>query len=397
MGDYMSDKAELYIHIPFCVRKCLYCDFLSFPADDAIKEKYVDALCEEIMSIGEERCKASLSSVFIGGGTPSILPGGNIARIMKCVSDSFELDEDAEITIECNPGTVDDEKLRIYRECGINRISFGLQSADDGELKRLGRIHTYGDFVESYGKAVVAGFSNINVDLMSDIPGQTLESWENTLRSVCSLDPAPAHISAYSLIVEEGTPFGDMQNAGELVIPDEDTDREMYHMTSSILSGYGYARYEISNYSKPGFECRHNVGYWTGVPYYAAGIDSSSYYGHCRYADTDDIESYMRDPASEPFLIERLGKSELMSEFMILGLRMICGVSRAEFRKRFSEELDDVYGDKIKRFISEGLLTEGFSETAPGTEHETVGGVCDRIFLTERGLDLANYVMQGFI
>ena len=396
MGDYMSDKAELYIHIPFCVRKCLYCDFLSFPADDAIKEKYVDALCEEIMSIGEERCKASLSSVFIGGGTPSILPGSNIARIMKCVSDSFELDEDAEITIECNPGTVDDEKLRIYRECGINRISFGLQSADDGELKRLGRIHTYGDFVESYGKAVVAGFSNINVDLMSDIPGQTLESWENTLRSVCSLDPAPAHISAYSLIVEEGTPFGDMQNAGELVIPDEDTDREMYHMTSSILSGYGYARYEISNYSKPGFECRHNVGYWTGIPY-AAGIDSSSYYGYCRYADTDDIESYMRDPASEPFLIERLGKSELMSEFMILGLRMICGVSRAEFRKRFSEELDDVYGDKIKRFISEGLLTEGFSETAPGTEHETVGGVCDRIFLTERGLDLANYVMQGFI
>ena len=377
----MSDKAELYIHIPFCVRKCLYCDFLSFPADDAVKEKYVDALCEEIMCIGEERCKASLSSVFIGGGTPSILPGRDTERIMKCITDSFKLDEDAEITIECNPGTVDDEKLHIYRDCGINRISFGLQSADDGELKRLGRIHSYGDFVESYSKAVSAGFTNINVDLMSDIPGQTLSSWENTLRKVCSLEPAPAHISAYSLIVEEGTPFWDMQEEGKLDIPEEDTDREMYHMTSRILSEYGYARYEISNYAQPGYECRHNVGYWTGIPYYGAGIDAASYYGHCRYVNSDDIESYMKDPGACHILTEKLGNDDLMSEYMILGLRMIKGVSLSEFERRFGMPLKEKYGHQTESFIQEGLLEENG----------------DALRLSERGLDLANVVMRGFI
>ena len=377
----MSDKAELYIHIPFCVRKCLYCDFLSFPADDAVKEKYVDALCEEIMCIGEERCKASLSSVFIGGGTPSILPGRDIERIMKCITDSFKLDEDAEITIECNPGTVDDEKLHIYRDCGINRISFGLQSADDGELKRLGRIHSYGDFVESYSKAVSAGFTNINVDLMSDIPGQTLSSWENTLRKVCSLEPAPAHISAYSLIVEEGTPFWDMQEEGKLDIPEEDTDREMYHMTSRILSEYGYARYEISNYAQPGYECRHNVGYWTGIPYYGAGLDAASYYDHARYVNTDDMDSYLRDPAACHFLTERLGTDDLMSEFMILGLRMTKGVSFAEFQSRFGISLKEKYGHQAEGFIKDGLLEEK-------------GGF---LRLTDRGLDLANVVMRSFI
>ena len=377
----MSDKAELYIHIPFCVRKCLYCDFLSFPADDAVKEKYVDALCEEIMCIGEERCKASLSSVFIGGGTPSILPGRDTERIMKCITDSFKLDEDAEITIECNPGTVDDEKLHIYRDCGINRISFGLQSADDGELKRLGRIHSYGDFVESYSKAVSAGFTNINVDLMSDIPGQTLSSWENTLRKVCSLEPAPAHISAYSLIVEEGTPFWDIQEEGKLDIPEEDTDREMYHMTSRILSEYGYARYEISNYAQPGYECRHNVGYWTGIPYYGAGIDAASYYGHCRYVNSDDIESYMKDPGACHILTEKLGNDDLMSEYMILGLRMIKGVSLSEFERRFGMPLKEKYGHQTESFIQEGLLEENG----------------DALRLSERGLDLANVVMRGFI
>lgn len=376
--------AELYIHIPFCVRKCLYCDFFSFPAGDDVKEKYVEALCEEIMCIGEERCRASLSSVFIGGGTPSILPAENIERIMKCVKDCFMMDEDAEITIECNPGTVDEDKFRRYRECGINRISFGLQSADDEELKRLGRIHTYSDFGTGYKMAVSAGFTNINVDLMSDIPGQTVSSWEKTLRTVCMLDTAPAHISAYSLIVEEETPFGEMQKEGKLDIPDEDTDREMYHMTSKVLSEYGYSRYEISNYAKPGSECRHNTGYWTGVPYYAAGLDASSYYDHCRYMNTDDMDSYIREPAAGPFLIEKLGTEELMSEFMILGLRMIRGVSREEFKKRFSVELDEVYGDRIRKFISEGLLEESVMPDS-------------RIFLTERGLDLANHVMQAFI
>ena len=379
---YMSDNGfELYIHIPFCVRKCLYCDFLSFPADDAIKEKYVESLCEEIMCASEERLNASLSSVFIGGGTPSILPGEAIRKIMDCVRGAFKIDADAEITIECNPGTVSSEKLKIYRECGINRISFGLQSADDAELKRLGRIHTFGDFQSSYEMAVSAGFTNINVDLMSDIPGQTLASWEDTLRRVCGLKPAPAHISAYSLIVEEGTPFGDMQEEGTLDIPDEETDREMYHMTSRILSEYGYARYEISNYAKPGFECRHNIGYWTGVPYYGAGIDAASYYDGSRYVDTDDIESYIRDPGACHYLTEKLGTDDLMSEYMILGLRMIKGVSCSVFEERFGMPLKDKYGHRIEGFVKDGLLEENG----------------DRVKLTEKGLDLANVVMRAFI
>ncbi len=378
----MSGKGfELYIHIPFCVRKCLYCDFLSFPADDAVKEKYVEALCEEILCAGEERHGASLSSVFIGGGTPSILPGEAIRRIMECVKEAFDVEEDAEITIECNPGTVCEENLRIYAECGINRISLGLQSADDIELKRLGRIHTFDDFVKSYEMAVSSGISNINVDLMSDIPGQTLSSWESTLRKVCSLEPAPAHISAYSLIVEEGTPFWDMQEEGKLDIPEEDTDREMYHMTSRILSEYGYARYEISNYAQPGYECRHNVGYWTGIPYYGAGLDAASYYDHARYVNTDDMDSYLRDPAACHFLTEKLGTDDLMSEFMILGLRMTKGVSFAEFQSRFGISLKEKYGHQAEGFIKDGLLEEK-------------GGF---LRLTDRGLDLANVVMRSFI
>ena len=379
--DMMNNGFELYIHIPFCVKKCLYCDFLSFSADAEIKEKYVRALCEEIISAGEERQGVSLSSVFIGGGTPSILPKEAISKIMECIRENFVICKDAEITIECNPGTVDAEKLGIYRECGINRISFGLQSAQDDELKRLGRIHTFDDFVSSYESAVEAGFTNINVDLMSDIPGQTVKSWEDTLRKVCGLEHAPAHISAYSLIVEEDTPLGEMQSEGKLDIPDEDTDREMYHMTPRILSEFGYGRYEISNYSKPGFECRHNVGYWTGVPYYGAGIDAASYYDHSRYVNTDDIESYMRDPVSCHYLTEKLGSEDLMSEYMILGLRMTKGVSFSEFERRFCISMKEKYGHQIAGFEKDGLLISAG----------------DSLKLTEKGLDLANVVMRGFI
>ncbi len=377
----MITKSELYIHIPFCVRKCLYCDFLSFSADEKTKEKYIDALCEELMFIGKERCKASLSSVFIGGGTPSVLPAELIVRVMNCVKENFTLDGDAEVTIECNPGTVDEDKLKAFYECGINRISFGLQSVHDEELKKLGRIHAFEDFQRSYEAAVKAGFTNINVDLMSDIPGQSVESWTKTLKTICELKPAPSHISAYSLIVEEGTPFADMAEDGKLDIPDEDTDREMYHMTSKILSEYGYERYEISNYAKPGSECRHNLGYWTGVTYYGAGLGAASYYGGCRFTNTSDLPVYMDDPIDSFKLDEKLTKADKMSEFMILGLRLTKGVNTEEFKDRFERKLSDVYGREIERFMSEGLLEEDGK----------------MLFLTEQGLDLANHVMQAFI
>ncbi|MBP8969431.1 MAG: oxygen-independent coproporphyrinogen III oxidase [Lachnospiraceae bacterium] len=377
----MITKSELYIHIPFCVRKCLYCDFLSFSADEKTKEKYIDALCKELMFIGKERCKTSLSSVFFGGGTPSVLPVGLIERVMECVKENFTLDRDAEVTIECNPGTVNEDKMKAYFACGINRISFGLQSVHDEELKKLGRIHSYEDFLGSYENAVKAGFTNINVDLMSDIPGQTVDSWTGTLKTICELKPAPSHISAYSLIVEEGTPFADMAEDGRLDIPDEDTDREMYHMTSRLLSDYGYGRYEISNYAKEGFECRHNLGYWTGVTYFGAGLVAASYYDGCRFTNTSDLPVYMDDPIDSWKLDEKLTNADKMSEFMLLGLRLTKGINTEEFRDRFSRNLYDVYGRETERFKSEGLLVEenGF------------------IHLTEQGLDLANHVMQAFI
>ena len=374
-------KSELYIHIPFCVKKCLYCDFLSFPADEKTKERYIEALCDELIFIGSERCDKPLRSVFIGGGTPSVLPAEHMVRVMNVVKERFTLEDDAEITIECNPGTLDEEKLTAYRACGINRLSIGLQSSHESELKSLGRIHNYEDFVRSIRMAEKAGFDNINVDLMSGLPGQSESSFEETLRKVCTLSESIKHISAYSLIIEEETPFGQMYEDGRLDLPDEDADREMYHMTSRILKEYGFERYEISNYARKGYECRHNIGYWTGVEYYAAGLDAASYYGHCRYTDTPDMEEYLKDPLAGPVLIEKLDQQGLMSEYMILGLRLISGVSVSEFEKRFKTGIFVVYGREIDRFISDGLL-----------EH------CeDRIKLSEKGLDLANFVMRAFI
>ena len=383
-----NNFSEVYIHIPFCVRKCLYCDFLSFAADEKAKEKYIDALCTELMFIGKERCKTSLSSVFIGGGTPSVLSSDLIVKVMESVKENFTLTEDAEVTIECNPGTVDEDKLKVYKACGINRISFGLQSVHDEELKSLGRIHTFDDFLMSYDAAVNAGFTNINVDLMSDIPGQTTESWEKTLKTICELKPAPTHISAYSLIVEEGTPFAEMEEEGKLDIPDEDTDREMYHMTSKILSEYGYGRYEISNYAKPGSECRHNLGYWTGVEYYGAGLGAASYYSGCRFTNTSELPVYMDDPIDSFKLDEKLTLADKMSEFMILGLRLTKGINTKDFTKRFGQDVRDIYGKQIDRFIDEKLLEEADAEEPAGSK---------MIRLSERGLDLANHVMQSFI
>ena len=374
-------KSELYIHIPFCIKKCLYCDFLSFPADEKTKEKYIEALCDELLYIGSERCDKPLRSVFIGGGTPSVLPAEQIVRVMETVKTRFDLMPDAEISIECNPGTLDENKLKAYKECGINRLSIGLQSSHEKELKSLGRIHSYEDFVACIRMAEEAGFTNINVDLMSGLPGQSASSFEETLRKVCTLSDCIKHISAYSLIVEEETPFGQMFEDGKLELPGEDEDRQMYHMTSRILEEYGFERYEISNYARPGYECRHNIGYWTGVEYYAAGLDAASFYGHCRYSDTPDMEEYLKDPLAGPVLIEKLDQSGLMSEYMILGLRLTEGVSVSEFENRFKTGMSDVYGKEIDRFIQDGLL-----------EHTG-----DRIKLSEKGLDLANFVMRAFI
>lgn len=285
----MEQNLSLYLHIPFCVRKCLYCDFLSGPQSADVQEQYVEALCREIQETSPEYRKYQVVSVFIGGGTPSVLLPEQTIRIMETLKSCFTLTDTCEISMEMNPGTVTPEKMNAYRACGINRISIGLQSANDGELKALGRIHTCADFLKAYEMAVEAGFTNINVDLMSAIPEQTLKSYQETLQKVLALQPQPVHISAYSLIVEEGTPFYEQ----ELNLPDEETERRMYEITDDILRKAGYHRYEISNYAKAGKECVHNKVYWQRGNYLGLGIGSASLIQNVRFHNMTDISSYV--------------------------------------------------------------------------------------------------------
>ena len=285
----MEQNLSLYLHIPFCVRKCLYCDFLSGPQSADVQEQYVEALCREIQETSPEYREYQVVSVFIGGGTPSVLLPEQTIRIMETLKSCFILTNTCEISMEMNPGTVTPEKMNAYRACGINRISIGLQSANDGELKALGRIHTCADFLKAYEMAVEAGFTNINVDLMSAIPEQTLKSYQETLQKVLTLQPQPVHISAYSLIVEEGTPFYEQ----ELNLPDEETERRMYEITDDILRKAGYHRYEISNYAKAGKECVHNKVYWQRGNYLGLGIGSASLIQNVRFHNMTDISSYV--------------------------------------------------------------------------------------------------------
>ena len=285
----MEQNLSLYLHIPFCVRKGLYCDFLSGQQSADVQEQYVEALCREIQETSPEYREYQVVSVFIGGGTPSVLLPEQTIRIMETLKSCFTLTDTCEISMEMNPGTVTPEKMNAYRACGINRISIGLQSANDEELKALGRIHTCADFQKAYEMAVEAGFTNINVDLMSAIPEQTLKSYQETLQTVLALQPQPVHISSYSLIVEEGTPFYEQ----ELNLPDEEAERRMYEITDDILRKAGYHRYEISNYAKAGKECVHNKVYWQRGNYLGLGIGSASLIQNVRFHNVTDISSYV--------------------------------------------------------------------------------------------------------
>ena len=379
-------ELELYLHIPFCVKKCNYCDFLSAPAGEETRAAYVDALLEEIRGFDEPE-DYEVVTVFFGGGTPSILPGQAIFRIMEALREKFSFRKGAEITLEANPGTVDKEKLSFYKKAGINRLSFGLQSADAEELKKLGRIHTWEKFLESFQLAREAGFSNINVDLMSALPGQTKESWEKTLRQVLALQPE--HISAYSLIIEEGTPFYQLyekdverRDAGEEpeLIPSEEEERAMYEATGRILKEQGYLHYEISNYAKPGRECCHNLGYWQRRDYLGFGLGASTLLNPVRYKNTEDLEAYLGgDFSKKEFFV--LTKDNQIEETMFLGLRVLEGVSKEQFREQFSCELRVVYRKELEKLEKEGLLEEEG----------------DFVRLTSRGIDLSNPVLTEFL
>lgn len=453
----MKQNLSLYLHIPFCVRKCLYCDFLSGPQSADVQEQYVEALCREIQETSPEYREFQVVSVFIGGGTPSVLQPEQTVRIMETVKHCFVLTDTCEISMEMNPGTVTPEKMRAYYACGINRISIGLQSANDKELKALGRIHTYADFLKAYEMAVEAGFTSINVDLMSAIPEQTMDSYQETLQKVLALQPQPAHISAYSLIVEEGTPFYEQ----ELNLPDEDTERRMYEITDDILRKAGYHRYEISNYAKEGKECLHNKVYWQRGNYLGLGIGSASLIRNVRFHNVRDILSYVNlmwggneqssvrkgniekdcveesntgksntgknniekndmesgnAACSDKNMNERLKKireevqelpvEEQMEEFMFLGLRMMEGVSERKFYENFGRRFEEVFPGVIEKHEKLGLLEvtgeeEGKMREESGSmekcQENQQGKPFVRLRLTSHGIDVSNQVFVDFM
>ncbi|MBP3729581.1 MAG: oxygen-independent coproporphyrinogen III oxidase [Lachnospiraceae bacterium] len=374
----------IYIHLPFCAQKCLYCDFASGPADSKTMAYYMRVLLKEIRSFSPITTLYRVESIFFGGGTPSFLPPLYIEQLMQQLRSQFEISEQAEITLEANPGTLEEEKLRIYKAAGINRLSLGLQSVHENELKLLGRIHSYEDFLHSYRLARQTGFRNINVDLMSGLPGQSPASWRESLRQVADLNPE--HISAYSLSIEEGTPFYEKYGSGlgRLALPGDEADREMYHETKSFLAERGYNRYEISNYAKAGMESRHNLTYWTMGEYLGFGQAAASFLENRRVTNPSGTEeyyqaarvSYRRFKETPPE-----SEKEQMEEYMFLGLRTARGVSREEFKKRFRVSFPPVYERTLLDLYKQGLLA---------LEK-------DRIVLTDQGIDVSNIVLAGFL
>lgn len=370
-----NNSQEIYVHIPFCERKCAYCDFVSFVRDDSVKEAYFKRLKEQIELNAEFTGNIPVDSVFFGGGTPSAVKPLFLSEIMEVLRQHYKIADNAEITMEMNPNSVTSEKLKIYKAAGINRVSMGLQSTNNEELKVLSRLHTYEEFLDSYNKVRETGFENVNIDLMSALPGQTRQSYEETLRRVISLKPE--HISAYSLIIEEGTPFYDRFSKGE-GLPDEDEERRMYYDTKRILHENGYERYEISNYAKSGYECRHNIGYWTGKQYIGFGLAAASYKNSVRYTMHNNLKAYLEgDFRMEE---EKLSLQDEMAEFMFLGLRMMKGVSKKEFEERFDKPVEAVYSEAINKLTKEKLLVSD-----------------ERIYLTDKGIDLANICMAEFL
>lgn len=375
---------SLYIHIPFCVRKCLYCDFLSGQASEEEKEAYVKKLLEEMeywkQVIWE---KYFVRTVFLGGGTPTCLEPSQLLRIGRKLSE-FPMEGQScfEFTVEANPGTLSNEKVQVLKEIGVNRVSLGLQSAQEQELKALGRIHTYQDFLKSFELLRNYNFQNINVDLMADIPNQTIKSYQSTLSSVLALEPE--HISSYSLIVEEGTPFFKMQEEGTLLLPVEEIDRQMYCMTQEVLSKKGYKRYEISNYAKRGKECCHNLTYWEMGEYLGIGLGASSFFGGYRFSNIDRQQEYLSLPADNLQKdSKQLSKKDEMEEYVFLGLRMRKGISLQDYKNRFGLEFKKCY-QKILPFLIENCLL------AEDRNH-------GRIYLTDRGIDVSNAVLSEFL
>ena len=378
----MKKDLGLYIHIPFCIKKCAYCDFLSWSGDKDQKEEYVRDLEQEIRSYKTFAADYQVSTVYFGGGTPSILETGQIERIMEALRQTFRIEKKAEITLEMNPGTARKEKLKVYRQLGINRLSIGIQSVKNENLKLLGRIHTYEDFLESYHMAREAGFDNISGDLISSLPGQTLEEWKEELKIL--IRTPLEHLSVYQLIIEEGTEFYERYGEHEELLPDEETSREIYLWTGEYLENQGFRQYEISNYARAGKESRHNLRYWGRKDYLGLGLGAASMIRNMRMSNTRDWEKYRtgcRDPRKIREEVEFLEEPRQIEEFMFLGLRKTRGVSRKEFRRTFGKNLDLIYEKTLKKYLENGMLQESG----------------DRIFLSEEGILLSNQIFADFL
>lgn len=377
-----QSQISLYIHIPFCVKKCFYCDFNSFISDYSTHELYVDALISEIKQQKSEYSHNVIKTIFLGGGTPTILTTKLLGKIIDALFSSYNISNDCEITIEANPKTIDVKVLNELKNMYFNRLSIGVQSFYDSHLEKLGRVHKVNDFFDNLDNALLVGFKNINLDLMFSLPFLTLTEWENTLKRAVSLDVT--HISAYSLIVEENTPFFKLFNDGTYKELDEEIDREMYYIACDILSDAGFNQYEISNFSKENYMSKHNLTYWKCNDYIGFGLSAHSLFDGYRFNNTDDIKKYLKFKGNVAKIVDDRSKLTLenrMGEFMFMGLRLNAGVSLIEFNARFNENVSTVYKNEIEKLTYEKVITVND----------------DVIKLTKKGVDVSNYVFEHFI
>ena len=368
-------ETALYIHIPFCKQKCLYCDFPSFASIEGLMKDYIEAMCKEMSNIGNKK----ISTLFIGGGTPTYLNLECLKKLERCI-EKLNLSENIEFTIEGNPGTFTREKLKLLKAMGVNRLSIGLQAVQDELLKKLGRIHDYNSFLNSYNMARNMDFNNINIDLMFGLPGQTIEMWRHTLETVVKLNPE--HLSCYSLILEEGTPFFNLYSERDL--PNEDIVGEMYSITKQFLSEKGYFQYEISNFSKQSLECKHNLVYWNLENYIGVGSGAHSYYDGIRYRNEVNVQKYIESITKKGSAVVESYNNTLednIEEFIFLGLRKIEGISMREFQYKFKKDIFSIYGDIIKKYEDKNMIIIDK----------------DRLYLSSRGIEISNYILSDFI
>lgn len=382
------DKNEIgiYIHIPFCMKKCFYCDFVSYANKEDMIEKYIKALEKEIKIKAEENKLLKINTIYIGGGTPSFIDSKHIVYIINAIKESFNVKENAEITIEVNPGTVTKNKLEDYIKCGINRISIGLQTTNNELLKQIGRIHTYEQFLETYNLIRMVGFNNINVDLMLALPNQTIKDLEDSLNKVIMLKPE--HISVYSLILEEKTKLYDLVESGKLELLDESIERNMYWKVKNILEQNGYKHYEISNFAKQGYESKHNLNCWNQEEYLGMGVAAHSYLNNKRYSNTENLEQYINKLLDEEGIKndivtvhEEQTLEDKQKEYMLLGLRKIEGVKISDFKNKFVQNPIYVCRKELDKLVKEDLIQVEDNN----------------IKLTKKGLDLANLVFEEFV